>query len=61
MTVLHWLNQGGVFTGVLVMWIGSLPVTSGIGWLIHRAERRHREQLAATERLTAALTRPKED
>ena len=61
MTLWDWAQHNGVVSGVLVMWLGSLPVTSSITALIHRAERRHREQLAATERLTAVLTRPKED
>lgn len=55
----QWLDVRGVPGGVLVMWLGSLPVTSSIAALIHRAEKRHRQHVAAINRLTAAyLARP---
>ena len=44
------------------MWIGTISPLTVAGWIWHRiSERRHRERLAATARLTAVLTRPEED
>ena len=58
----HWLVTQGVVSGVLVTWIGMASPAAIGGWIWHRiSERRHRERLAATAQLTAALTRPEED
>lgn len=53
-TLWDWLCSQAVPGMVLAAWIGSIPIGT---WVHKVTERRHRERVAATERLTAQLAR----